>query len=329
VIDDQAYNRFARALAETIRARAKGIDDDSARIVNTRPQEHVLSGFLTPHDVPAAAPHADDTEADVEIDDLPKDSAFELTALGLEFMADRAPLAAHTALSVTLQLNVYVRVVPTWSEQNQFGTWQRDRAAGQAPATKSQALVPAWRRFQIAPFDVAVTVADLLRIKRQRIDVSPQVRLSATESADPSLYSARHAMYATEAELATEVAFSPATVRAHPHAFASSWSASVDVRLINVPTEPNQVRLAVRVINETVAPGRAQVDFVDPNLYGVRISVAVPGTVHRPTVFQELPASFRYERMMPGVGINAHVESPPRGVSEQLGKFMESTRRRR
>jgi hypothetical protein len=39
---------FARALAESIRARAKGIDDDSARIVNTRPQEHVLSGFLTP-----------------------------------------------------------------------------------------------------------------------------------------------------------------------------------------------------------------------------------------------------------------------------------------
>jgi hypothetical protein len=309
VIDDQVYNRFARALAESIRSRAKGTDNDSARIVSTRPQEHVLSGFLTPHDVPAAAPPADDTEADAPIDDLPKDSAFELTSLGLEFMAGRASLAAQTALTVTLQLSVYVRVVPTWSEQKQFGTWQRDRAAGQAPTTKSQALVPAWRRFQIAPFEVTVRVADLLRIKRQRIDVSPQIRLSATESADPSLYSARHSIHATEAELATDVAFSPATARAHPHAFISSWSASVDVRVINVPTEPNQVRLAVRVINETVAPGRAQIDFVDPNLYGVRISVAVPGTVHRPTVFQELPASFRYDRLMPGVGINAHVES--------------------
>ncbi|MGA7413202.1 MAG: hypothetical protein WBW33_22190, partial [Bryobacteraceae bacterium] len=66
MIDDQVYNRFARGLAESFRSRAKGIDVDSARIVSTRPQEHVLSGFLTPHDVPAAAPHADDTEADAE-----------------------------------------------------------------------------------------------------------------------------------------------------------------------------------------------------------------------------------------------------------------------
>ena len=308
MIDDQVYNRFARALAESIRARAKGIDDDSARIVNTRPQEHVLSGFLTPHDPPAAVPAADDTEAGAEIDDLPKDSAFELTSLGLEFMADRASLAAHAALTVTLQLNLYVRVVPSWSEQKRFGTWQRDRGTGQAPIAKLQALVLAWRRFQIAPFDVAIAVTDLLRFRRQRVNVSTQIRLSAAESADPSLYSGRQNIQASEAELATEVAFGPATARAHPNPFTSSWNAAVDVRLISVATEPGQVRLAVRIINKTAVPGGAQVDFVDPNLYGVRISVAVPRTVHRPTVFQELPASFRYDRLMPGVGINAHVE---------------------
>ena len=308
MIDDQVYNRFARALAESIRTRAKGIGDDSARIVNTRPQEHVLSGFLTPHDLPVVAPPVDDTDPDAQIDDLPKDSAFELTSLGLEFMADRVSLAAHETLAVTLQLNVYVRVVPCWSEQKQFGTWQRDRAAGQAPTTKSQALVPAWRRFQIAPFDVAVTVADLLRFKRQRINLASHIRLTAADSADQSLYSSRHDIRVSEAELATEVAFGPATARAHPHPFTSTWNAAVDVRLINVPTEPGQVRLAVRVINETPMPGRAQVDFVDPNLYGVRISVAVPSAVHRPTIFQELPASFRYDRRMPGVGINAQVE---------------------
>jgi hypothetical protein len=70
MIDDQTYNRFSRALAEQIRERAKGLDSESARIVNTRPQEHVLSGFLTSRK--ARNPQLQDTDADEE--DLPRDS---------------------------------------------------------------------------------------------------------------------------------------------------------------------------------------------------------------------------------------------------------------
>jgi hypothetical protein len=75
-----------------------------------------------------------------------------------------------------------------------------------------------------------------------------------------------------------------------------------------VPTQPGQWRVASRVINETAEPGRAQHDFVDANLYAVGLSVRLPAGVHRDTIFQELPASFRYDRSMAGVGINSHVE---------------------
>lgn len=305
MITDHMYNQFARALAECIRSRAKGLDADSGRVVGARPQEHILSGFLTPRTAQAAHVPADD---DAEMEDLPRDSAFELTSLGLEFMGDRAALAQQQVLEATIDVSLYVRVVPTWSEQQTYGTWQRVRAAGQGPPAKTQGLVGAWKRYTLEPFLATVSVPDLLRTKRQRVDLSSQIRLSTTDGADTAIHSARQSILATEAELATATAFSAPLTRAHPRPFASHWAASLDVRLISVPTEPDQVRLAVRIINESAQPAKTQVDFLDANLYGVRISLAVPAAVHRPTIFQELPASFRYDRQMPGVGINAQVE---------------------
>lgn len=100
--------------------------------------------------------------------------------------------------------------------------------------------------------------------------------------------------------------------------FVSFWKAFVDVRLISVPTEPQSIRVAIRVINDSPAPAKAQSDFLDANVYAVRLSVAVPKEVHRPTIFQELPASFRYDRQMPGVGINSHVCEEQNGALLQL-----------
>ena len=89
-------------------------------------------------------------------------------------------------------------------------------------------------------------------------------------------------------------------------------------RLISVPTEPMAIRVAIRIINDSPAPAKAQSDFLDANLYAVRLSVEMPKAVHRPTIFQELPASFRYDRRMPGVGINAHVRDEENGELLQL-----------
>src|SRR5437588_5174273 len=304
MIDDQTYNSFARALAEQISCRAKGIDDESARIINVRPQEHILAGFLTPRSV--AHPPPGDLDANSEPDDLPRDSAFELTSIGLEWLADREALARVDALSASLSLNVYVRCTPTFDEQKRLGSWRREHGGGGAQTQKTQPVIAIWRRLKIPEFPVEISVGRLLREKRKRIDIAPSLILPSG-SIPPDIYSARQVVYLTEPECDTEPAFTAALGRTRNRPFASFWKAFIDVRLISVPTEPNTIRVAIRVINDSPAPAKAQSDFLDANLYAVRLSVAVPKQVHRPTIFLELPASFRYDRRMPGVGINSHV----------------------
>jgi len=316
MIDDQTYNVFARALAEQISCRAKGVDDESARIVNVRPQEHILAGFLTPRSV--AHPPPGNLNADSEPDDLPRDSAFELTSIGLEWLADREALRRVDVLSASLSLNVYVRCTPTFDEQKRLGSWRREHGGGVAQAQKTQMVVAVWRRLQIPEFSVEISVGRLLSDKRQRIDISPSLVLPSG-NVPPDVYSARQVIHLTESECGTEPAFTAAIIRARTRPFAPFWRAFVDVRLISVPTEPKSIRVAIRVINDSPAPAKAQSDFLDANLYAVRLSVAIPKEVHRPTIFQELPASFRYDRRMPGVGINSHV------CEEQSGALLQLT----
>lgn len=89
-LNDHVLNAFASELADCVRERAKGRDDKSARIVNTRPDEFVLAGFLTPRysgDVGAQ-------DEDESATDLPQDSAYEQTAIGIEWMVDAAGFSA-------------------------------------------------------------------------------------------------------------------------------------------------------------------------------------------------------------------------------------------
>ncbi|MFN7998446.1 MAG: DEAD/DEAH box helicase family protein [Bryobacteraceae bacterium] len=307
MIDERTYNRFARALADHIRYRAKGLDDDSARIVNSRPQEHILSGFLTPRS-PDQRPH-DAADEDAETDDLPHDSAFELTAIGLEFMVDREALTQTEAMPLTVGLNVYIRCIPTFAEQQESPAWRRERVPGQDNIRKVQSLLPVWQRFAIAPFTIALQVPEFLRERRARIDISSNLRPSTTDIQSVAVHTARHAIDLTEHDCATETAFDAAAARARAQPFTPFWRAFVDARLINVPTEPGVARIAVRVVNDTPPPAKAQTEYLDANLYAVRSTVSVPRAAHRPTIFQELPASFRYDRTMPGVGINSQVDA--------------------
>ena len=315
MIDDQTYNAFARALAEQISRRAKGLDDESARIVNVRPQEHILAGFLTPRSL--AHQQAAGQNQDNEADDLPRDSAFELTSIGLEWLADQEALKGVKSLSASVSLNLYARCTPTFDEQRRLGSWRREHAEAGAQPQKTQSVIPVWRRLEIPEFSVEISVGSLLKDRRQRVDVSQLLVLQANR-VPPDFYSARRAIHLTELECSTEQAFNSALSRARTQPFASFWRGFVDVRLISVPTEPKMIRVAVRIVNDSPAPAKAQSDFVDANLYAVRLSVEMPKKVQRPTIFQELPASFRYDRQMPGVGINAHVRDEVKGAMLQL-----------
>jgi hypothetical protein len=303
MIDDRTYNVFSRALAEQIRQRAKGLDDESSRIVNTRPEEHILAGFLTPR----PAPNRQAVDHDADNDDLPRDSAFELRALGLEWLAHRDTLSHLASLSASISLNLYLRCTPSFEEQKNFGSWRREHNAGDGPIQKIQSVIPAWRRIHVPEFSLEIPIPELLRDRRERIDIS-HFLVVPTASVPSDIYTERRAVLLTEKDCETEAAFATAVGRARTQLFASFWRAFLDIRLISVPTEPSLVRLALRIINDTPEPGKAQTDFLDANLYAVRLTVVVPKAVHRPTIFQELPASFRYDRRMSGVGIDSHVE---------------------
>jgi hypothetical protein len=316
MIDDANYNAFARSIANSIRCRAKGLDAGSARIVNGRPSDHILSGFLTPRSI--VLPPRNAADDDSEVDDLPRDAAFELTSIGLEWRADKEAFLRLATLSLSVQLNVYVRCTPSFDEQRSAGSWRREYAGGTGPGQKVQSLISVWRRCELPAIPVTISVPILLKDRKQRIDISEYLKLTPEQLSAPDIHSARVTIHVTETECETAAAFDVAAHRANTHPFVSFWKAIVDVRLIGVPTEPASVRIAMRLINDTAPPGKGQADYLDPNLYAVRIATDIPTDVHRPTIFQELPASFRYDRRMPGVGINADVESEPAGPNIRL-----------
>lgn len=311
MIDDQVYNDFARALTEQISRRAKGLDEESARIVNVRPQEHILSGFLTSRS--AAHPPAQTPGADEDIDDLPRDAAFELTSIGLEWLADQEALNRTQSLTAWLSANLYVRCTPTFEEQSRLGSWRREQVAAGSPPQKTQPVLPVWRRLEMPEFSVEISIKNLLKDKHQKIDVSQFLRPPAN-ILPQDIYTARRPIHMTEPQCADKQSFLDALQDTRTQPFTSIWRGFVDVRLISVPTEPNLIRIAVRIVNDSPAPAKAQSDFIDANLYAVRLTVGVPTAVHRPTIFQELPASFRYDRRMAGVGINAHVRDEMKGA---------------
>jgi hypothetical protein len=102
-LNDQVLNAFATSLADCVRERAKGCDDKSARIVNARPNEFVLAGFLTPRSVGDHTPRDDEDEAAT---DLPQDSAYEQTAIGLEWMVDAREFSKIDTFEVEVSAHV-------------------------------------------------------------------------------------------------------------------------------------------------------------------------------------------------------------------------------
>lgn len=195
MIDDQVYNHFARALTEQISSRAKGLDEESARIVNVRPQEHILSGFLTSRS--AAHPPVASPGPDEDIDDLPRDAAFELTSIGLEWLADQEALSRTESLTAWLSANLYVRCTPTFDEQNRLSSWRREQVAAGSPPQKSKPVLPVWRRLEMSEFSVEISIKDLLKDKRQKIDISPFLQPPANVLPQ-DIYTARRPIHLTE-----------------------------------------------------------------------------------------------------------------------------------
>jgi hypothetical protein len=325
-LSDRDYNGFASALVARFRERVKGLDEGSARFVNARPADHILGGFLTPIDnyspniLSTPRTHQADGVDEELAEDLPRDSAYEQTAIGMEWLAPVKSLVEKTYLEVEVNFFVYVRRLPTFDEQKKNAVWHHAPRVAEAPnqqvaggtamdSGRETNLVAAWSREQIAGLHVRVQASELMQNRKLSLDLTPQIRAEAQRIALNQVYPGRRPHVLEESNFQTPELYQEFLTTLHRDGFPTDWRAVLDVRLAIVPTLPGVLRIALRVINCTESPGARSLDYVDPNIYGVGLRVKLPSTAHQPTVFQELPASFRYDREMCAIGINAQVRS--------------------
>lgn len=320
-LTDRDLNAFAQGIVAGFIARATGQDEESARLINSRPSDHVLTGFLTPsrEDVPttgAAGTHGADDRAEEQLaSDLPRDAAYEQTSLGMYWLVPRTAFQAGAYMETRVRLCVYVRRLPSRDVQDR-APWSIPRQAARAhardggpPPRRQAEAVPVWTREDLDEFEVPpIDLDQLWRVRKLQIPLADQVAAALRKHDPVNLYPGRQPLKVYEEDAATDMAFATWRANLPPGQWPLDWQPVLDVRLSSVPTEPGLVRIAARVINRTSTVPRQSLDYADPNLYGVRLRLTVPKGAHRPTVFRELPQSFRYDRRMDAVGINAHAE---------------------
>lgn len=312
-------NNFARTLSRSIAQRAVGLDKASERIIELRPPEQILAGFLTP-----MQDQEKDASEDIDIDeqfaeDLPQDSPYEQTAVGFEWLAPRHALDDLATMKVIVDCAVYVRRLPTFPEQKKYGTPKTERqkpsvaspqnnnASSSTQITRYEELIMVWTREKPAqPLAREINLGRLMKERVVQIDLEHDLKKELAIGSDISpKRPTRIPMDALKDEDSYQKWLSGLSHRS----LDQSWRPVIDVRLSAIPTEPDYVRIALRIINRTPPPtARNQEDFFDPNLYAVGIQVDMPETAYRPSLFRELPQSYRYDRIMPGIGINAHVD---------------------
>src|SRR5262245_38879093 len=121
MLTDADYNRFSVSLVTRLANRLRGLDSTAARLVGERPQDHILAGFLTPSKMDEARSSPDDDEVVEEMlaSDLPRDSAYEQTSIGAEWLMPAESTLGNVNLLVGGSL--YVRRLPQFDEQSKLG----------------------------------------------------------------------------------------------------------------------------------------------------------------------------------------------------------------
>lgn len=317
-LTDSDLNSFARELVKGFVGRATGQDDESARLVYARPSDHVLTGFLTPSGGnEISSGRADDEQQANEhlATDLPRDAAFELTNLGMHWLAPRTAFQADWQIEPRVRLCVYVRRLPNWEEQGQ-AQWTIPREVArahmhdnEAPPRRQAETVPVWTREDLGEFVLPpIGLDSLWQVRRMQIPLGDAVTARLREQrASTDLYPGREPLVLYEEDAASDKAFAAWCAALPRGAWPLGWLPVLDVRLASVPTDPAVMRIAARVVNRTPTVSSRSRDYVDPNLYGVALSLKVPEEAHQATIFRELPQSFRYDRRMSAVGINSDV----------------------
>jgi len=301
---EAAYLAFARGLAARFAARVTGQDASLQRLVGVRPADAILGGFLTP------IRQSSELDGDDPIDDLPQDSAYEQTSLGVEWCAPRHGLAEAQA-AVTITLSIYVRVLPTWDEQRRLGAWGDGRYGHTVPTGDEETkVVPVWQRVDLPPIQVDIPLGSLMRGRIQKTSLIAEMR-QAWNTVLPTVshrFPRNRDMSVMRREF-SEDGYARWCEAQQVTDRNDDWAIELDVRLTTIPTEPEMARLALRIINRTAPRSQRDAEFFDANLYAVSVTVQVPQSAHRDRIFRDLEASYRYDLSLPVVGLNCHARA--------------------
>lgn len=325
-VSSKNANEFAEGLAERFAERARGADDESARLLQRRASEHVLAGFLTPISGQAAIDWASVGELASEgaAPQPPVDEPTELSNVGCEWLCPAHALDQDGSLEISLGCAVYVRVLPSYGELlkrvSYISAWQhkRDQAPGAPkvpiPDGDREAVIPeVWTRVDFPQIKTSLQLRAVSAKGREEISLVGRIAeyWKATLEKIADLYPTHTHLHITSKDLASESAYSTwkAQQKRTASVSASNWSPRLDVRVAPVPTDPTQRRLVVRVLNCTGEVSPQQAGFSDPNLYNVQLCVRFPRRAHSYGLFRELDQSYRYDRRLAAVGINAHAEA--------------------
>ena len=315
---DSDFNSFARALTRRLSERSKGLDTDSRRILAARPSDQILAGFLTPRSSDdniqtfSTVNSSDDMDVEVELaNDLPRDSAYQQTSIGLEWLGVLDEMTSR-AINIEIKLSIYLRRFPTFEEQNERKVWERPplkRPNEPQPSTNDETrvskFVSTWTREDLLPISLSIDMDTLRSRRRIALDATAEMTASWNNVNKTNIYAGRRALTVAEPDLADKATYESKVSQFGSSTMPVMWRPVLDVRLISTPTQPGCVRIALRVINQTEAVKDQYLDFVDPNLYAVTIKVSIPKQSHRMSIFRELPDSYRYDREMFAVGINS------------------------
>jgi hypothetical protein len=186
-----------------------------------------------------------------------------------------------------------------------------------------------WQREALEPLRVDLDLADLPVRRRLEKDLAEEVQAKWSPRGRGRLYPGMKPLAVTAPDIASPEAYARwiASVCGDvSRPMPVSWRPVIDVRLVAMPTEPGYARISLRLLNKTAHARTVDVDYIDPNLYGVGLRLRVPKAAHVPSIFRELRESYRYDRRMAAVGINAHIED--RAAGEDIGFDIQSVPRK-
>lgn len=303
-IPNHKLNGFASALTRRFREAAKGLDAESMRFLKARPAERVLCGFLTP----SGSDSSDDTGGSDIATNLEADESYEQTHVGFEWAVPKSAVGRGYRIPVRIGAAVYARVYPTFDEVRPNTRLDRHGSAS---------LLEVWQRYMLAGSDQPwlETVLDLDPIVDTGawvtdLSVQAAAAWSRIETIEPTLFQGRRERRLTGADIASEDNYrswlsglvAPARQR------ACIWKLRIDARAFNSPTDPEVVRVLVRLVNASETVDRPASAFADPRLYAVAMQAHMPVQAHQPSEFRVLPNSYRYDRRVDAIGINSQPE---------------------